>query len=114
GELGRTRDLALPARDGHGRLKLAVQWFVGPIEVNSDVLQHPELTRPNPGTGHIGAFAPYCARAEAQLHVIYSLSKASSAAAWWRGRSEPRLEAILQAWSDAQDLNREDCDSLIS
>src|SRR5437016_10005009 len=32
---------------------------------------------------------------------------------WWRGPSSPRREAVSEAWSDAQDLNRKDCDSLV-
>src|SRR5438552_645258 len=113
GELGGTGNLALSARNGQGELELAVERLLGPIEVNVDVLQHPELARPYARTGHISAFAPHCARAEAQLHITYSLSKppelhpggptvgAQSLSLYWRHGQTHKISTgtIAIAWS---------------
>src|SRR5262249_17881334 len=54
--------------------------------IDLDVLEHTKLTRADTRTGRIGAFAPDRSRAEAQLHVRYSFSKAALASPWQRGR----------------------------
>src|SRR5262249_3641008 len=88
--------LSLPARDCDRKLQLAVKLFIGPVEINLYILQDTELARADTGTCDIGALAPYCARAEAQLHIKYSLSIAASASPWRRGRySRPACRGRL-------------------
>src|SRR5262249_36253124 len=86
--------LSLPACDCDRKLQLPIELFIGPVEIDFYVLQYPELSRADPRAGHVGAFAPYCTRAEAQLHVKFSLSIAASASPWRRGRySRPACHA---------------------
>jgi hypothetical protein len=79
GELRLAGDLALPTRDRDRELKLTIKLLVGPVEVDLDVLEHAELARANTRADNISPFAPNCTRAEAQLHVTHSLSRAASA-----------------------------------